>query len=263
MSLRTFIILTGIIITGAWLLVYFWRVYQQKKSSQELNETEKPDAPYSLSKQIKQLKNKITNSAQGDQTKAHQPGITRNRSGKTLTGPIHSIHSTHATHTAKPVKTIATEKHDKNIKSEELVLIHLQAKQATGFDGKLLLDIFTKRGLDFGDMDIFHRHVLYNGEKRLVYSIANGREPGHLQPEHLKEENIHCLVLFLNLAKSYNPAKAYNEMIDIAQFISQKLDSELYDAQMSVLTRQTIEHQKEQIMENQRRTYTGFPPSRE
>ena len=262
MSLRTFIILTGILITGAWLLVYFWRIYQQKKNSVQLNIGEK-NAAYSLSKQIKQLKNKITNATQGDQAKTHQPAVTRNRSGKTLTGPIHSTHPTHTAKSVKSAKTIATEKHDKNIKPEELVLIHLQAKQATGFNGKLLLDILTKRGLDFGDMDIFHRHVLYNGEKRLVYSIANGREPGHLQPEHLKEENIHCLVFFLNLAKSYNSIKAYNEMIDVAQFISQKLDSELYDAQMSVLTRQTIEHQKEQIMENQRRAYTGFPPSRE
>ena len=86
----------------------------------------------------------------------------------------------------------------------------------------------------------------------MVYSIANGKKPGHLKPEFLEQNNPDSLTMFLHLARSYNPVKAYSEMIDMAQLISQKLDGELYDVQMSVLTRQTIEHQKEQLTELER-----------
>ena len=252
-NLRTFIILLGIVITGTWLLVYLWRNHKQKQTSQtkdsKLSETSKSgikDLPHyqHLKKHIS-LGSQINDANSGRNQLLNQQSHTQTPETQTCSSQENEE------------KVTEIEKHDKNIQAADLVIIHLKPRQAKGFDGSLLLDIFTNRGLGFGEMNIFHRHVLSENKKRLVYSIANGKEPGHLKPEYLQTHQIDCLVIFLNLINSYNPVKAYNEMVDIAQFISQKLDGELYDAHMSVLTRQTIEHQKEKLAEVQSRRKIG------
>ena len=127
------------------------------------------------------------------------------------------------------------------------------AKDEHGFNGEKLLHCMLSRGLRFGDMEIFHRHKHTSGEGPIQFSLANALKPGTFNLDDMSSFKTRAVSLFLILPGPGEPINAYNLMLDTARHIATELDGQILDDHKSVLTQQTIQHFKEQIIDYERR----------
>lgn len=136
-------------------------------------------------------------------------------------------------------------------KPDLIVSFTLLSKQES-FNGEKLLHCMLSRGLRFGDMDIFHRHKYTSGEGPIQFSLANALKPGTFNLDDMNSFKTRAVTLFMILPGPQEPLKAYELMLETAQHLATELDGQLLDDTKSVLTQQTIQHFKEQIVDFER-----------
>ena len=139
------------------------------------------------------------------------------------------------------------------LRPEEILIVNIMAKNNEAISGKSLLDVFSTEGLKYGQMGIFHRHLNNDGDGPVVYSIANIVEPGSFNFAEMKNETTPGVCIFLSLPTAGSAISAYDDMIDTARTISAKLGCELSDENRSILTKQTIEHGRQRVIEFERK----------
>ena len=137
-----------------------------------------------------------------------------------------------------------------NTNRHDLVMLYVSAVAAP-FAGDQVLALLNQRGLKLGNYDFYHRHVTVNGTLRQVYSLTNALEPGLLNNDFCSQTTT-CLALFFNADASYNPLKAFHEMLDTADTIAKTFIGIVQDEDHNSLTKQSVEHLQESIIENQR-----------
>jgi len=138
----------------------------------------------------------------------------------------------------------------------QVVVMHIMAKKDNLFDGNRLLESLLANGLRFGDMGIFHRHQYEDGSGPVHFSVANSVKPGTFNLEAMDDFTTPGITMFMNLEGLSNALDSYAVMIKAAQAIAKALQGELKDENRSALTKQTIEHYRQQIIEYTRRSFT-------
>lgn len=136
---------------------------------------------------------------------------------------------------------------------DEVLVIHVMARRGEMFFGPDLLDAMLAQGLRFGDMDIFHRYESSDGSGKILFSVANMVVPGTFAIEAMDEFESPGISMFLSLPIESDSLAAYNLMAESAQNIAQLLGGELKDENRSVMTRQTIEHGRQRVLEYERK----------
>lgn len=136
---------------------------------------------------------------------------------------------------------------------DEVLVINVMARRGEMFAGPALLDAMLAQGLRFGDMDIFHRHESADGRGKILFSVANMVVPGTFALEAMDEFQSPGVSMFLSLPIASDSLAAYNLMAESAQNIAQLLGGELKDENRSVMTRQTIEHGRQRVLEYERK----------
>jgi len=136
----------------------------------------------------------------------------------------------------------------------ELVLeIHAIARDPAGFSGKDVLFLFNSCDLRFGEKDIFHRFEQADGEGCIQFSVAQSYEPGIFVPAAMAQQHVRGLSFFMSLPGAKKPLEAYEAMSEMALVVARKLRADVYDGARSALTPQTMEHDRQQIMDFERR----------
>ncbi|WP_163833176.1 cell division protein ZipA [Spartinivicinus ruber] len=155
----------------------------------------------------------------------------------------------------KPVKKdpVSTEHRQTSKPVEEVIIINIVAKTPEGFDGTELLHALLANGLKFGEMQIFHRHEQPDGTGSVLFSAANGVEPGYFELTSMEQLKTTVVSLFMSLPGPPEPMKAFEEMAMAAYYLARSLQGELKDEQHSVMTQQTLEHFRQRIMDYERR----------
>ena len=100
---------------------------------------------------------------------------------------------------------------------------------------------------------IFHRFEEADGKGTIQFSVAQSYEPGIFVPAAMAQQHFRGLSFFLSLPGAKKPMEAYEAMSEMALVVARKLRADLYDSARSALTPQTIEHDRQQIMEYERR----------
>lgn len=121
------------------------------------------------------------------------------------------------------------------------------------FPGPLLFKAAKEVDLEFGDMNIFHRTDLKYG-RQVLFSMANLVEPGNF-PEGAKERQVFSspgVTIFTQLPAVRDGLAVYSDMLFTAERMAAILGAELEDEYHSALTKQTIEHTREGILEHKR-----------
>jgi len=136
---------------------------------------------------------------------------------------------------------------------DEVLIINVMARKGEFFAGPELLQAMLSQGLRYGDMDIFHRHESSDGRGRILFSVANMVIPGTLDLAAMEDFTTPGISLFLSLPIASDSLSAYNLMVNTAQAIADALQGELKDEQRSVMTRQTIEHDRQRVIEYERK----------
>ncbi|MFT7558620.1 MAG: cell division protein ZipA [Flavobacteriales bacterium] len=135
---------------------------------------------------------------------------------------------------------------------EQVHLINVMAKTGCLFNGEDIEEAFFNVKLRFGQMKIFHRHENDDGDAMVKFSVANMLEPGSFNLVDIKTMQTPGLCFFLTLPAKIDAINAYDDMAATAKAISQYLDGVLRDENRNIMTRQSIGHSRQRVVEYER-----------
>ena len=136
---------------------------------------------------------------------------------------------------------------------EEVLIINLMAPAGQQFAGSDLLQALLDHGLRFGAMNIFHRHKNSDGSGPAQFSLANMVVPGTFDLSAMSNFSTPGVSMFLSLPTEDNSLAAFDAMAEIAKGLAHELGGELKDENRSVMTRQTLEHYRQRVVEFERK----------
>ncbi|HEY9199816.1 MAG TPA: cell division protein ZipA [Gammaproteobacteria bacterium] len=137
---------------------------------------------------------------------------------------------------------------------EKLLVLYLVAHPNQIFTASAIGESLQALGLVYGDMHIYHRYPDAGGDAP-VFGVANLVEPGTLEPEALAETGTPGLTLFLQLPGPLPPLAAFDLFSSTAQQLTVRLDGELRDKHRTVVSRQMLEHLRDEIQQYARRLH--------
>ncbi|MBN7798970.1 cell division protein ZipA [Parahaliea mediterranea] len=135
----------------------------------------------------------------------------------------------------------------------EAFMLNVVARDPAGFRGEDILHILLACDLRFGDMNFFHRHEQEAGRGPIQFSVANMMQPGVFDIDNMADFSTPGLVFFVTLPGPEDMMKAFDYMLETAQAVARNLGGDVLDETRSVLTRQTLEHNRQQIRDLERR----------
>jgi cell division protein ZipA len=135
---------------------------------------------------------------------------------------------------------------------DKIVYLYICRRGDKRISGSELLDAAIKAGLNFGEMNIFHRR--HEGAKKPVFSMANLTPPGHFDPSQWNVFDTPGVTLFLTLPAPVSALDAWDAMLATAERISKLLEADVLDDAKCLLTRQRIAQIREEMREYDRRT---------
>ena len=132
-------------------------------------------------------------------------------------------------------------------------ILYAVARSEEGFSGTDILETLLACDLRFGDMDFFHRHEQASGRGPIEFSVANMMKPGVFDIDNMEPLQIRGLMFFVTLPGPTDMLKAFDYMYETAKIVSKALDGDIQDETRSLVTRQSLEHMRQQIRELERR----------
>jgi cell division protein ZipA len=96
---------------------------------------------------------------------------------------------------------------------EKLLVFYLVANRTVPFKGKALRKSFGKAGLEFGEMDIYHRRTSSGAP---VFSVANLVEPGTFDQRTMDSSETRGVSLFMRLPGPVPTLSAFDDFSNTA-----------------------------------------------
>jgi cell division protein ZipA len=131
-----------------------------------------------------------------------------------------------------------------------IIQINVRAKQHP-FDGPAIEKAMQETGLVLSDMAIYQR-LASDGSQKVLYNIASMVEPGTFSAKAMADFTTPGLTLFAQLPGPGDSLMIFSDMLYTAERLAAMLVGDLQDENHSALTKQTIEHLRERIMEHKR-----------
>jgi cell division protein ZipA len=132
-------------------------------------------------------------------------------------------------------------------KPEKFVVINVLALDQP-FAGQPLIDILHAAGMEFGEMNIFHK---LSGDGEPDFSLASAVEPGVFNMAGIKGFSTPGVTIFMRVHELTEPLAVLDDLLRVAESIAQELYGEIRDDTRSVMTPQTIDHCRQSIREFQ------------
>jgi cell division protein ZipA len=135
-----------------------------------------------------------------------------------------------------------------NAAPDRVFVLYVMAPRGVPFRGPVLLNALSAAGLEYGDMQIFHRTDILDGQEKVLFSAANIKEPGIFDLSAMDSFTTEGIVLFLQIPGSVDGVYAFDAIVESARILADNLDSAVCDASRSVMTNQTISHMREEVI---------------
>jgi cell division protein ZipA len=132
-------------------------------------------------------------------------------------------------------------------------ILYVVAQAEEGFSGTDILETLLACDLRFGDMDFFHRHERASGRGPIDFSVANMMKPGVFDIDNMEPLQTRGLMFFVTLPGPADMLKAFDYMYETVKVVAKILGGDIQDETRSVITRQSLEHMRQQIRELERR----------
>jgi len=132
---------------------------------------------------------------------------------------------------------------------EKIVALYIVAPPGQPFAGGALAEALEQAGLCYDDMHIYQRYPDGSAGGTPVFGVANLVEPGTLEPEALAVKGTPGLSLFLQLPGPLNPVRAFDLFAATAQRLAEGLGGELRDRSRSAVSRQSLEHLRDEVQQ--------------
>ena len=132
-------------------------------------------------------------------------------------------------------------------------ILYVVARAEEGFSGTDILQTLLAYDLRFGDMDFFHRHERASGRGPIEFSAANMMKPGVFDIDNMEPLQTRGLMFFVTLPGPADMLKAFDCMYETVKVVGKQLNGDVQDETRSIVTRQSLEHMRQQIRELERR----------
>ena len=132
-------------------------------------------------------------------------------------------------------------------------ILYVVAQAEEGFSGTDILETLLACDLRFGDMDFFHRHERASGRGPIEFSVANMMKPGVFDIDNMEPLQTRGLMFFVTLPGPADMLKAFDYMYETVKAVAKSLGGDIQDETRSVITRQSLEHMRQQIRDLERR----------
>ena len=119
---------------------------------------------------------------------------------------------------------------------DKIVTLFLLATDNRVITGAELLQATVHTGMQYGDMNIFHR--LPEGSEKPIFSMANAAKPGYFERDEWNTFETTGVVLFLTLPAPVNALDAWDAMLATGRRMAEILHAELLDEERNHFTRQ-------------------------
>lgn len=136
---------------------------------------------------------------------------------------------------------------------EMTLVIHCITPMGQSLEGQQTAQLFNSCDLRLGEDNIVHRYEQAEGKGNIQFSVVHSYEPQTFSLEKFLDQSYHGFSFFMRLPGPKDPLQAYEAMVGLAKFLEDQFDADLYDADRSALTQQTIEHDRQQIIDFERR----------
>ena len=133
---------------------------------------------------------------------------------------------------------------------DKIITLFLLARDNHIINGAELLQAAVSTGMEYGDMNIFHR--VQEGSERAVFSLANAAKPGHFERDEWNTFETSGVALFMALPGPLNALDAWDSMLATARRMSEILNSDLLDGERVPFTRQREAQVREEMREYER-----------
>ena len=137
------------------------------------------------------------------------------------------------------------------VSPDRVFSLFVLAPHGVPFRGQLLLGALAAARMEYGDMQIFHRVESVGGHEKLLFSAANIREPGVFDLSAMENFTTEGIVFFMQVHGGVDAVSAFESMVESARVVADSLDGTICDATRSALTRQTISHLREEVINSQ------------
>ena len=146
------------------------------------------------------------------------------------------------------VVDMPAEKREPAAAADQVFMLFVEAPKGVPFRGPILLGALAAAQLEFGDMDIFHRVEPDNGQEKILFSVANIREPGTFDLSAMESFTSEGVVLFMQVPGAVDAVHAFDVMVESSRVLADNLDSRVCDATHSQLTKQAISHMRDEVI---------------
>ena len=150
----------------------------------------------------------------------------------------------------RPAKTPPKPRKPAGPPPDKIITLFLLASDNRVITGAELLQATVSTGMEFGDMNIFHR--LPEGSDTPVFSLANAAKPGYFERDEWNTFETSGIALFMTLPGPVNALDGWDSMLAAARRIGEILHADLLDEQRHPFTRQTEAQLREEMREYDR-----------
>lgn len=141
---------------------------------------------------------------------------------------------------------------------DKIVTLYVQRSDGRRINGSELLDAAIKAGMEFGEMNIFHR--LHEGATEPVFSMADLTAPGNFDPSNWNVFDTSGVTFFMTLPAPISALDAWDAMLATASRMGELLNADVLDDARCRVNRQRIAQLRESMRDYDRRH--GMPSSR-
>lgn len=133
---------------------------------------------------------------------------------------------------------------------DKIVSLFLLARDNHVITGAELLRAVHQTGMEFGEMNIFHRHA--DGTGQPVFSMANAAKPGYFARDEWNMFETNGVALFMTLPGPMDALDGWDAMLATARRLAELLNAEVLDEQHKPFTRLSEARIREEMREHDR-----------
>lgn len=131
-----------------------------------------------------------------------------------------------------------------------IIQINVRARKRP-FDGPSIVKAMQETGLHLSSQAVYQR-LTSDGTRKVLFSVASMVNPGVFPVKEMDGFTTPGLTLFTQLPGPADGMVIFSDMLYTAERLAAMLVGDLQDETHSALTKQTIEHLRERIMEHKR-----------